>query len=72
MKIKENLKKIVSAVLTASMLIGVSPMITPITTYAAQSNDYVDPADSWLEQPYKRIGRQRNCNFRNAVVFCVQ
>lgn len=34
MKIKENLKKIVSAVLTASMLIGVSPMITPITTYA--------------------------------------
>ena len=35
MKIKENLKKIVSAVLTASMLIGVSPMIAPITTYAA-------------------------------------
>ena len=49
MKIKENLKKIVSAVLTASMLIGVSPMITPITTYAAQSNIYVDPADNWLK-----------------------
>ena len=49
MKIKENLKKIVSAVLTASMLIGVSPMITPITVFAAQSNVYVDPADNWLK-----------------------
>ena len=48
MKIKENLKKIVSAVLTASMLIGISPMIAPIATYAAQVNEYVDPADIWV------------------------
>ena len=70
MKIKENLKKIVSAVLTASMLIGVSPMITPITTYAAQSNDYVDPADSWLETNNRTNELDANATVTSGTQWC--
>ena len=70
MKIKENLKKIVSAVLTASMIIGVSPMITPITTYAAQSNDYVDPADSWLETNNRTNELDANATVTSGTQWC--
>lgn len=70
MKIKENLKKIVSAVLTASMLIGVSPMITPITTYAAQSNEYVDPADSWLETNNRTNELDANATVTSGTQWC--
>ena len=70
MKIKENLKKIVSAVLTASMLIGVSPMITPITTYAAQSNDYVDPADVWIHTNNRTNEFDMNASVTQETQFC--
>lgn len=46
MNFKSKLKNILSAALAVSTLLS---GFTPITTYAAQSNDYVDPADSWLE-----------------------
>ena len=70
MKIKENLKKIVSAVLTASMLIGVSPMITPITTYAAQKSDYVDPADHWLLTSNRTNELDMNATITYETEFC--
>ncbi len=70
MKIKENLKKIVSAVLTASMLIGVSPMITPITTYAAQSNDYVDPADVWIHTNNRTNEYDMNASVTQETQYC--
>lgn len=44
MKVKNKVKSIVSTLLTASMLISTVPAIT----YAAQSNEYVDPADVWI------------------------
>ena len=46
MNFKSKLKNILSAALAVSTLLS---GFMPITTYAAQSNDYVDPADSWLE-----------------------
>ena len=70
MKIKENLKRIVSAVLTASIIIGISPMITPNITYAAQSNDYVDPADSWLETNNRTNELDVNTTVTSGTQFC--
>jgi len=44
MKLKNKTKSILSAFLAVCMLSGISP----ITTFAAQSNEYVDPAEHWL------------------------
>ena len=44
---KSNMKfkSIISMLLTLVMLIG---MLPTMSVFAAQSNEYVDPADSWL------------------------
>ncbi len=44
MKLKNKTKSILSAILAVSMLLSISP----VTTFAAQSNEYVDPAEHWL------------------------
>ena len=44
MKRKINLKSVISLLLSVAMLMSVAP----VTTFAAQSNEYVDPADNWL------------------------
>ena len=46
MRMKNKFKRILAAVMAAGMTLSLIPSIT---TYAAQSNDYVDPADVWLE-----------------------
>lgn len=45
MKIKSKLQRILAAVMAAGMTLSVIPSIT---TYAAQVNEYVDPADIWV------------------------
>lgn len=42
MKIKNTIKRILSSVLAASTVLSVIP------TFAAQVNEYVDPADTWI------------------------
>ncbi|MBR3934037.1 MAG: hypothetical protein IKJ68_09045, partial [Clostridia bacterium] len=44
MKLKNKTKSILSAFLAVCMLLSISP----VTTFAAQSNEYVDPAENWL------------------------
>ena len=44
MKHKLKTKSVLSALLSTIMLLGSFPVVT----YAAQSNEYVDPADHWL------------------------
>ncbi len=44
MKHKIKLKSVISLLLSVAMLMSIVPM----TTFAAQSNEYVDPADNWL------------------------
>ena len=44
MKRKINLKSVISLLLSIAMIMSV----VPVTTFAAQSNEYVDPADNWL------------------------
>ena len=42
--------KIISCILSAVMAAGTLPSMFPsVIAYAAQSNEYVDPADSWIE-----------------------
>ncbi len=43
---------------------------TPITTYAAQSNDYVDPADSWLETNNRTNELDANATVTSGTQFC--
>ena len=43
---RNKIKRILAAVMAAGMTLSVIPSIT---TYAAQSNEYVDPADVWIE-----------------------
>lgn len=45
MKTKQSIRTIFSGFLTAVMLIGTLPSIT---VNAAQINEYVDPADTWI------------------------
>lgn len=45
MKFRSKLKSILSSVLALTLLLSAVPITT---TYAAQSNEYVDPADVWM------------------------
>lgn len=42
---KQRFKGGISALLTLAMLMS---LLTPVGVFAAQSNEYVDPADRWL------------------------
>ena len=44
MKTRSKLKSFLSVLLALTIILSTFPMIT----HAAQSNEYVDPADSWL------------------------
>ncbi|GEM_PF-5727796 len=61
MKIKNKAKHILWAALSALMLLGGMPTFT----YAAQVNEYIDPADVWVfangttnEIPFDRLKRE--------------
>ena len=45
MGIKNNINRVLSGALAAITLLGTMPVVS----YAAQSNDYIDPADVWME-----------------------
>lgn len=45
MKMKNKLKNIISVVLATTMVLS----LTPTLSFAAQVNEYVDPADNWME-----------------------
>ena len=67
MNFKSKLKNILSAALAVSTLLS---GFTPITTYAAQSNDYVDPADSWLETNNRTNELDANATVTSGTQFC--
>lgn len=45
MKARSKIKRILAGIMAASMAIS----LVPTLSYAAQSNEYVDPADVWIE-----------------------
>ncbi len=61
MKFKNKIKSIISALLSVSMLISAAPTII----YAAQSNEYVDPADVWIEA----VGRTNELDVNATITY---
>ena len=45
MKTKNGLKRFFAGIMAANMVLGLFPTLS----FAAQSNEYVDPADVWVE-----------------------
>lgn len=41
-------KSVISLLLAMVIVMGLVPAAGPVITYAAQSNEYVDPADVWM------------------------
>ena len=66
MNIKRKIKSLVSAVLSASMLLSAVPVIT----YAAQSNEYVDPATVWLAANGRTNEFDANATVTYGTLFC--
>ena len=45
MRIQNKMKRLIAGVMTVNMLLGFIPTVS----FAAQSNEYIDPADNWLK-----------------------
>ena len=66
MKLKNKTKSILSAFLAVCMLLSISP----VTTFAAQSNEYVDPADNWLSSNNRTNELDVNATTTYETQFC--
>lgn len=61
MNFKNKIKPLISALLSASMLMSAVPVIT----HAAQSNEYVDPADVWISS----VGRTNELDVNATITY---
>lgn len=66
MNIKSKMKSIIASVLSASMLFSAVPIIS----YAAQSNEYVDPATTWLSANGRTNEFDANATITYGTLFC--
>lgn len=66
MRTKSKIYKIISGALAAATLIGTMPVIS----YAAQSNEYVDPADVWMEANGRTNEFDINATTTYETVYC--
>ena len=64
---RNKIKRILAAVMAAGMTLSVIPSIT---TYAAQSNEYVDPADVWIEANGRTSEFDINATVTTGTMFC--
>ena len=71
MKIKHKIHKIISGVMAAALAFSIIPS-TPLTTHvhAAQSNEYVDPADVWIEANNRTSELDINSTVTYGTCFC--
>lgn len=67
MKTKQSIRTIFSGFLTAVMLIGTLPSIT---VNAAQINEYVDPADTWITSNGRSNELDFNATVTQETVYC--
>lgn len=67
MKTKHSIRTILSGFLTAVMLIGTFPSIT---VNAAQINEYVDPADTWITSNGRSNELDFNATVTQETVYC--
>ena len=66
---RNKIKRILAAVMAAGMTLSVIPSIT---TYAAQSNEYVDPADVWIEANGRTSEFDINATVTTGTMICRQ
>ena len=64
-KRKHILKSAVSLLLTMAISISLEP-----ATFAAQSNEYVDPADNWLSSNNRTNELDVNATITNETQYC--
>ena len=64
---RNKIKRILAAVMAAGMTLSVIPSIT---TYAAQSNEYVDPADVWIEANGRTSEFDINATVTTGTMYC--
>ena len=69
MKTKPNfsVKSIISMILAISMILGTLPVMT---AFAAQSNEYVDPVDRWLETNSRTNELDMNATITYETQYC--
>ena len=68
-----NKNKIISSILAAVMAVGSLPSMLPqITAHAAQSNEYVDPADVWVSANGRTNELDINATITYETYFCPQ
>ncbi|MBQ9598377.1 MAG: hypothetical protein IJR33_01015, partial [Clostridia bacterium] len=67
MEMKNKFKRILSGIMAAGMTLSLIPSIT---TYAAQSNEYVDPADVWIEANGRTNELDVNATTTYETVYC--
>ena len=66
MKFKSKLKNILSLVMATTMLVSTAPTIS----YAAQINEYVDPADTWITSNGRSNELDFNATVTQETVYC--
>lgn len=65
-KFKSKFKRVLSSALAAGMMAGMIPTVT----LAAQSNEYVDPADVWMESNSRTNELDINATVTYENFFC--
>lgn len=66
MKARNKIKRILAGIMAASMAIS----LVPTLSYAAQSNEYVDPADVWIEANGRTNELDINATTTYETVYC--
>lgn len=66
MKTRNKIKRILADIMAASMAIS----LVPTLSYAAQSNEYVDPADVWIEANGRTNELDINATTTYETVYC--
>lgn len=65
-KFKNRLKRILSSVI----VVGMAMSLIPSVSFAAQSNEYVDPADVWIEANGRTSEFDINATVTTGTLFC--
>lgn len=65
-KFKNKLKKFLSSIMAAGMIMSLIPSVS----FAAQSNEYVDPADVWIEANGRASEFDINATVTTGTIFC--
>ena len=65
-KFKNRFKRVVSSIMAAGMALSLIPSVS----FAAQSNEYVDPADVWIEANGRTSEFDINATVTTGTMYC--